>query len=132
MGHFVSIRGWLEIDKPMQSKVVDLVNHFSERAPDLGVTQEIGKLYLKGWVFPESYINWTKYIFYGADIRTSGLKYLKEHFRAIAEGVWSMDEEIKDYVKGYIFLEDEDGEPLLFWKLEEGKLIENTQNPIAS
>ena len=43
-----------------------------------------------------------------------------------------MDEEIKDYVKGYIFLEDEDGEPLLFWKLEEGKLIENTQNPIAS
>ena len=131
MGHFVSVRGWLEIDKQMEPGVLKLVKHFSENAPTFGITSEEGEFYLQGWVFPEKHINWTKYIYYGADVRVRGLDFLKEHFKEIAEKIWLMDTEIKDYVTGFIFVDDESGKPFLFWKLEEGKLTEVNKYKIS-
>ena len=124
MGYYVSVRGWLEIDKQMEPVIRRLIDLAQKKVSDFGLTSDEASLYLEGWIIPESYINWTKYIFYGADVRMEGMKFLKEHFKEIAENVWLVDGEITDYVTGLFSIDDEDGQISLFWKLGKGGLIE--------
>lgn len=80
-------------------------------------------------------------MFYGADIRIQGLRYFKRLLEELAASVRTRDEayiqlfkdevsdedEPVDYVTGVFYVDDEDGELQLIWKLEKGKLVEDLQ-----
>lgn len=135
MGYFYSVRGWLEINEEMELPLRQLIDLARDKNYGVEIALDKVEFYLKGWIIPESYVNWTKYVFYGADVRFDGVRFLKEHLKEIAENIYSIDGEYTDYVAGLFAIDDEDNRTSLFWKLQKGKLIEidrhqelNTEN----
>src|SRR5262245_50412019 len=57
MGGYVSVRGWMECDETQLATVQEII---SSHADDH---------YSNGWSTPRQQVNWTCYLFYGADIR---------------------------------------------------------------
>ncbi len=128
MGYFYSVRGWLEINEEMELPLRQLIDLARDKNYGIEIALDKVEFYLKGWVIPQSYINWTKYVFYGADVRFEGVKFLKEHLQEIAKNVCSIDGEYTDYITGFFAIDDEDGQISLFWKLQEGMLTETNRH----
>lgn len=130
MGRFVSVRGWLELSGVNDELTLELlglkrvVESIISEAENYGLTVEEAEFYMQGWIFPEQHINWTKYIFYGADIRLQYLNFIKATLQGIAQTVRVIDGEYVDYIKGMVFVDDEDSEVSLLWEIAEGQLME--------
>ncbi|MCP2339268.1 hypothetical protein [Actinomadura rupiterrae] len=73
MGIYVSVRGWLECDKQQLGAIHTII-----AAHDDGH-------YSGGWGTPRQHINWTYYVFYGADIRESAIDAFQEQISEIAQ-----------------------------------------------
>lgn len=69
MGHYISIRGWLECPESQIQKVKGIITSFVEKAEACGLTKDGAEMYNKGWQIPDSHINWTYCMFYAADSR---------------------------------------------------------------
>jgi hypothetical protein len=128
MGAYTSIRGWMGwagLNYGGVAAVRDLLNHAPEEAEAYGLPRWQAEFYGQGWIVPTMYINATHYIFYGADIRTEAVPYL----RAVVESVARVRDDDPDYPvlpKGLFHL-DEDGtygHPPRTWELEGGRLNE--------
>lgn len=72
IGIYVGVRGWLQCDAPQLAQVRESVRSDTDRT------------YSGAWSFPEQHCNWTHYVFYGADIRESGVDALLEQLQVIA------------------------------------------------
>ncbi|MFK0256326.1 hypothetical protein [Streptomyces sp. NPDC090445] len=72
MGVYVAIRGWLECDEAQLAAVQEIVSSLADDH------------YSHGWSTPPQQVNWTHYIFYGADIRESALDWFVSQLREIA------------------------------------------------
>lgn len=72
MGIYVSVRGWLECDERQLAAIQEII-----AAHDDGH-------YSNGWGTPRQHVNWTHYVFFGADMRESVLDRFLEQIREIA------------------------------------------------
>ena len=98
MAYFYSLRGWLEVEPDHFPQVIDAVR--KQQAGSSG-NSKLG-LYAQGWCWNENPINWTRYLFYGADVTEEGLEY----FRDLLEMITNMGLNLS----GYFHAQGEDGE----------------------
>ncbi|WP_328624286.1 hypothetical protein OHA88_04320 [Streptomyces sp. NBC_00353] len=105
MGIYVGVRGRLQCDAPQLAQVREIVRSDTDRA------------YSGAWSFPEQHYNWTHYVFYGADIRESGVDALLEQLQVIAR-IPPSDED-NDLVTG-LFLASHETTGLNEWQIREG------------
>jgi hypothetical protein len=135
MGHYTSVRGWLELNEEMVSQVQKIIKESFNNKTASNTPCELAELYNRGWVFPIDHINWTYYVFYGADIRTRHISYIKEQLMAIAANIKSYTEELRDvlpanyinYPSGIFYIDDEDNEFSLYWELKNGQFTETSR-----
>jgi hypothetical protein len=134
MGHYVAVRGWIEVEAERLPCVKQLLQEFSSTAGEGVLTPEQVRLYAQGWVLAEDSPNWTKYCFYGADIRREGLAWLLAQVRMMARALRDDDAPQGDVVRRYngvFFIDDDEGEMSVVWYIKEGEVIEHDQSPMA-
>lgn len=122
MGKYVSIRGWIECEEKDIEKIKEIRNYFIQNYPEYELDLDKRKLYQSGWNFPGAIINWTAYVFYGADIREYHSDFIKKQVEEIAK--LNLD------ITGYFLIDDHDGENKVCWQIFSGKLIETEQGEI--
>ncbi|SCF95470.1 MULTISPECIES: hypothetical protein [unclassified Streptomyces] len=108
MGVYVSVRGWLECDKTQLAVLQEII---SSHADDH---------YSNGWSTPRQHVNWTHYLFYGADIRESALDWLQNQIREIAR-IPASDED-GDRIRGP-FLATHELDGTTEWQIREGQVV---------
>ncbi|MBM3224787.1 MAG: hypothetical protein FJZ47_13415 [Candidatus Tectomicrobia bacterium] len=127
MGHYVSVRGWIEIDPEKLPYVRHLLQEFPNASGENVLTPEQVRLYAQGWVLAEDSPNWTKYCFYGADIRREALAWLLAQVRMLAQTLHEGDEIGGDTAQRYdgmFCIDDDEGELSLVWYLKNGAVKE--------
>ncbi|WP_171163445.1 hypothetical protein [Streptomyces sp. I05A-00742] len=108
MGVYVSVRGWLECDGKQLAAVQEVIaSHEDDH-------------YSHGWGAPRRHLNWTHYVFYGADIRESAVDWLLGQIREIARIPASDDD--GDRVTG-LFLARHEVDGTTEWRIREGGLV---------
>lgn len=122
MGKYVSVRGWLECDESTINEVKKIRDDFTANYNEGLLDEDKLELYQSGWTFPERQINWTAYVFYGADIREYHLDFMKKQLSEMAN--------IED-ITGYFLIDDHDGEYHLCWQISDNKIIESEQENIV-
>lgn len=105
MGIYVSVRGWLECDEQQLAAINAVI-----AAHDDGH-------YSGGWGAPRRHINWTYYVFYGADIREAALDELLDQLREIAR-IPASDAD-NDRVSG-LFLASHEVHGMSEWQVRDG------------
>ncbi|MEU8777142.1 hypothetical protein [Streptomyces sp. NPDC048606] len=107
MGVYVSVRGWLECDERQLAAAREIIASHQD------------DLYSHGWATPARHVNWTHYLFYGADIRASAVDWLLDQIREIAR-IPASDED-GDRVTG-LFLATHESDGTAEWQVREGRL----------
>lgn len=110
MAYFYSIRGWLEVELESFASVIDVVKSLQESYPK---DTKIG-LYLQGWCWNEHPVNWTRYLFYGADVTEDGLELFKETLNKLIA--------MKLNLSGHFHAQSEDGERNLIYQVTDDNL----------
>jgi hypothetical protein len=124
MGTYISIRGWIECPEEKIPQIKSIISSFTGKASSYGFDFEGAEMYNKGWVIPEEHINWTHYIFYGADIRVQRLNYIKDQLKALSKEVIKIDGEFTDCLNGVFHVDHEEGTESYIWKLSGGNFYE--------
>lgn len=62
--YFSSVRGWLEVESDNFASAIAVVKSLQSSYPK---NTKIA-LYLQDWCWQETPVNWTRYLFYGADV----------------------------------------------------------------
>lgn len=74
MSYYYSLRGWLETSHEHFGRVRDeLLTIRRDVAED-----RQSALYMRGWCWIEDEVNWTHFIFYGADVQAAGLTLMEQ------------------------------------------------------
>lgn len=108
MGVYISIRGWLECDGTQLSAVEGVISSHADGH------------YSHGWRMPRQQVNWTHYVFYGADIRASALSWFMDQLREIARIPASDDD--GDLVRG-MFLASHEIDGATEWQVRDGRVL---------
>lgn len=110
MAYFYSVRGWLEAEPDNFASVIDVVKSLqASYSNDTKIT-----LYLQGWCWKEQPINWTQYLFYGADVTEDGLELFEDTLNKLIG--------MKLNLSGYFHAQGEDGERNLIYKVTDDNL----------
>ncbi|MCA1992261.1 MAG: hypothetical protein LDL41_09500 [Coleofasciculus sp. S288] len=105
MAYFYSIRGWLEVEPDKFSQAIEVIK--SLQSSHLNNTK-LG-LYLQGWCWHETHVNWTRYLFYGADVTEEGLELFERTlYKLTAIGL---------NISGYFHAQGEDGERNMIYQV---------------
>jgi hypothetical protein len=64
LAYFYSVRGWLEVEPDNFASAIAVVKSLQSSYPK---NTKIG-LYLQDWCWQETPVNWTRYLFEGADV----------------------------------------------------------------
>jgi hypothetical protein len=115
MAYYYSLRGWLEIEPEKFSTTLKTLKSLHKQYksdPKLS-------LYIKGWCWNETNINWTRYLFYGADVTEEGLNFFKNMLSYIAKSGLKLS--------GYFHAQGEDGEKNYVYKMiDDGVSLEES------
>jgi hypothetical protein len=105
MAYYYSLRGWLETNPDdfaiVTQKLVQLCQSYPEDSQFA--------LYMKGWSWSNDQVNWTRYIFYGADVQAEGLDLIEAVLAAITG--------LQRHVDGYFHAQGEDGQSNYVYKV---------------
>ncbi|MEV8326645.1 hypothetical protein [Kitasatospora sp. NPDC056731] len=108
MGIYVSVRGWLECDETQLVTVQEIISFHADDH------------YSSGWNVPRQQVNWTHYIFYGADIRESALDWFMNQLSEIVRIPASDDD--GDLIRG-LFLASHEVDGTAEWQVRDGQLV---------
>lgn len=111
MAYFYSLRGWLELEEEQFEQAIALVKSLQlshEKDTKAG-------LYLQGWCWGESPVNWTRYLFYGADVTAEGLELFEDTLFKLRE----MDLDLS----GYFHAEGEDSEKKVIYEVIDSEVF---------
>ena len=97
MAYYYSLRGWLETSDESFPRVIERLTELKHAYPE----DSQFHLYMKGWCWANEQINWTHYVFYGADVQIKGLDLLG----IVLDSITAMGCE----VDGYFRADGEDG-----------------------
>lgn len=110
MTYFYSVRGWLEVESENFEKAIAVVKSLQATHP----SDTKPGLYLQGWCWGEVQVNWTRYLFYGADVTAEGLEFFQETLLKLLE--------LELNLSGYFHAEGEDGENHLIYQAIDNRL----------
>ena len=102
MGRYVTVVGWFECAFDDVKMIKKTINETIESASEFGVDKEIASFYLKGWRIPDEQINWTSFVFFGADIKSEALPYIENQLLMISK--------LNIEISGSFFLRSEDND----------------------
>ncbi|MFF6783466.1 hypothetical protein [Streptomyces sp. NPDC012510] len=108
MGTYVSVRGWLECDETQLAAIQQIIDAHDDNH------------YTNGWGSPRKHVNWTHYLFYGADMRASALDWFTDQIREMARLPPSDGD--GDLVQG-LFLATHEVEGTTEWQVRDGRLF---------
>ncbi|MGH3389800.1 MAG: hypothetical protein ACRDOO_13090 [Actinomadura sp.] len=108
MSIYVKVRGWLECDKKQLAAIQALISSHDDDH------------YSSGWGTPRKHINWTYFVFYGADIQAQNLNWLLAQLRDIAR-IPPSDED-NDRVQG-LFLASHEVDGMSEWQIRDGQVL---------
>lgn len=117
MGYYYAVRGWLELDEDSFGKTTAFLKENQKSIPE----ESKLSLYAKGWCWNEQPINWTRYVFYGADITEEGLDHFKETLKKISQ----LDPEIF----GYFHAQGEDHAKVYAYTVRNGAVQTEENKP---
>jgi len=109
MGIYVAVRGWLEFDPKRLPQVKQILAKYNQDG------------YAGGWAFPARPFRSTLYVFYGGDIRESGIALLRDQVVELAR-LAPADEDM-DRPVGFFLLSDERRQSTS-WTVRDGQLDE--------
>jgi hypothetical protein len=109
LAYFYSLRSWLEVEPDKYSTAIDLLKSLQARYSK----ETKAGLYMLGWCWNEKPINWTRYLFYGADVTEEGLTYFKKTPRDLAN--------LRLQISGYFHAQGEDGQKSFVFKVVNDK-----------
>ncbi|MFZ6711667.1 hypothetical protein [Undibacterium sp. TC9W] len=127
MGTYISVRGWIACHEESVPQIKEVISSFIARAEDYGFDAELAEMYNQGWVIPDTHINWTHYIFYGADIRIQRLGYIRDQLKTLSKEIKYSEDEISINLTGIFHADHEDGTESYVWKLADGEFHEEKQ-----
>lgn len=81
-------------------------------------------LYNQGWCWQEMPINWTSYIFYGADVTAEGLMLFETNLQKLT--ALNLD------VSGYFHSQGEDGQQNLIYRITNDIIAKQTEQILTS
>jgi len=105
MAYFYSLRGWLEVEPDNFPQVIEAI----KRQRTTALSDSKLRLYAQGWCWNDNPINWTRYLFYGADVTEEGLEYFRELLEMITNRGLNLS--------GYFHAQGEDGEENMVYKV---------------
>jgi hypothetical protein len=125
MGKYVSISGSLLCSESQLPLIRTVIENFSGENIFLLPRDQI-ELYNQGWVFSKAQINWTKYVFYGADVRESAVDFVKAQIQAIMDNLVQSSTEggTEELLEGLFCLKNEDNLQFVLWIIANNKIIE--------
>ena len=126
MGAYTNIKGWIELPEGFASQAKAILRKYraQEYLNKFSVKEHQAELYSIGWVMQESSINGYQHVFYGAEIRTYLIDYIKAQVQEIALLSTQFDDDLLQ-PEGFFYLE-EDGThdyPEQKWIVAEGKIV---------
>lgn len=124
MGTYVSIRGWIECTEEQLPRIKSIIASFVDKAEYYRLESGKAEMYNQGWVIPETHINWTHYIFYGADIRIQYLSYIRDQLNTLTKEVTRLSGDDTEYLNGVFHIGHEEGYEIYIWKLSNGNFHE--------
>ncbi len=98
MAYFFSLRGWLEVEPDKFDCVTEVIKSLKKK---YSKDTKFG-LYIQGWTWSESAVNWTRYLFYGADVTYEGLEFFQNILNNIIQAGSGLS--------GYFHAQGEDGD----------------------
>ena len=116
MSKYVSVKGWIECDSTQIEGIRKIILNYESRA-DFGniIDCKTIEFYNKGWCYPNENINWTAYIFYGADVKEYCLDFIKEEIKEILT--------VNTEIEGKFFFDYEEGE-VKCWEIVDSQIVE--------
>ncbi|BAP56784.1 hypothetical protein THII_2487 [Thioploca ingrica] len=118
MAYYHSLRSWLEIEPENFLSVIGIIKSFQKRYEN----HPKFSLYLQGWCWSETHINWTHYLFYGADVTEEGLEFFKDMLSDLAKSGLNLS--------GYFHAQGEDGEKNYLYKMLDDQVY--LQEPLSN
>lgn len=116
MAKYVSVKGWIECEDSQLERIQKTISSYETRTSMEEIfDNESMKFYNKGWCYPKEIINWTSYIFYGADIKEYYLGFIQDEIKEI------LKENIE--IDGMFFFCNEEGE-MKYWRIMNSKIME--------
>ncbi len=116
MGRYASVRGWVECSFEIVPHLKNITTKYLEKYSEYSVNDDIVEAYIGAWKFPDNPLNWTAYIFYGADIRDRCLDFIKDQLIEMV----NLEKDIIGIF--YVDIEDTDIEEI--WHIKDGILKE--------
>jgi hypothetical protein len=105
---YVSIRGWLECDDEQLAAIREIVSTGGD------------DLYPGGWAFPRAPFNWTRYVFFGGDVRQETVVGFLGQLGEIAR-IPASDPD-NDLVLG-LFLASHEVDGMDEWQIRDGQVL---------
>lgn len=115
MGKFVSVSGSLICNDNQFDLIKKIISSYDNSR--LTLSKEEINLYNSGWLFNHNEFNWSRYIFYGGDIKESGVDYIKSQVNEIITKLKLLDSEEDREIEGIFYFNPEDNDKYLIWKL---------------
>lgn len=124
MGTYAQVHGWFEVSDELVPLIKDVIEEIPSLAAKAKTNAGSIELYQHGWHIGEV-INWTRYIFFGADIRSYYIDFYKEIFSRIAL-LQVRDEDNLLIPEGLFYIDSEDSanERSFVWVIKNGVLSE--------
>ena len=124
MGHYCSIKGWLETGFDVLPELQQQLQHYWLDSTVTEPTLERREMYFQAWRFAEVSSNWSAYTFLGLDLQQQYLDWLKTGMQhRLAQPMALI---------GYFEISDEeDEEHIMVWHLRDGVLTQS-QKPYES
>lgn len=121
MAYFYSTRGWLEVDPEHFGIVVNRLQAIQAAAS----SDPHRMLYSQGWCWNDQQVNWTRYIFFGADLPFDGLKAFEEALKDVTHAGAN--------VSGFFHAQGEDGrENFEYEVIDDSLSVKNAAEKIPS
>jgi hypothetical protein len=120
MAYYYSLRGWLETEPNNLPQIINLIETMKRNYQE----QPQKLLYLQGWQWQAQRINWTTYIFYGADVTIEGLNL----FEIILNQLTSLSLDLS----GYFEAKGEDEEQTLTYKINDDLIKKITEKALVT
>ncbi|MFF1919146.1 hypothetical protein ACFVW8_01020 [Streptomyces sp. NPDC058221] len=114
MSRFCNVRGYLDCDFGDLDQIRQLVDGYTGRGGEFGLSEEIVQLYSMGWLYQQVEINWVAHAFFGASVNRGGLGLIRDQLENIARIVAD--------VEGVFFVDDDEGEQSEGWRVAGGQV----------
>lgn len=121
MARFALVRGWIECEFESTPAMRARAAAWAARGAEYGLAPDQARLYARGWVFPEAPLNYVSLVFYGADVRSAALGFV----RAMVGDVAGVEED----ASGLLFVDADDGQEQLVWHVAGSDVSEEARPP---